>query len=170
MAALVAIPVGVVVERVKAESQWIDYIWQPSAVLVGEPEANPWTALSGDDDRMSFYAGSTVVEFYASETAHYRDNLIGDCKLWIVMAPTESDPPYQLTKVTADPAEGESYTETGVNLVEAVPMPDAIRDALVAFVSAHHVKDTTFFKRARDRADPEALGRRSPIDRRRGND
>jgi hypothetical protein len=170
MAALAHIPVAVVVDRIKAESPWIDYIWQPSAVLVGEPDAKAWTRLSGDDERMSFYAGSASVEFYGSETAHYRDNLAGHGKLWIVMTPTDSDPPYQVVKVTADPAEGESYTETGANLVEAVPMPEAIREALEAFVTTHHVEGAAFYKRTRDRQDPEALGRRGPINQRRSDD
>ena len=33
MSALVRIPVGVVVERRKAMSQWADFVWQPVAVL-----------------------------------------------------------------------------------------------------------------------------------------
>ena len=44
-AALKSIPVGVVVERRKAASQWIDFLWRPVAVLPGEPEAKPWTVL-----------------------------------------------------------------------------------------------------------------------------
>lgn len=169
MAALVHILVGVVVDRVKAESPWIDYIWQPKAVLVGEPDATPWTKLSGDDERASFYAGSASIELYRSETGNYRDNLAGDCKLWIVLTPTESEPPYQLSKVTADPAEGEAHTETGINLVEAVPMPDQVREALEDFVTEHHV-DRTFYKRKRDRPDPDALGRRGQLNQRRSDD
>ncbi len=169
MAPLAHIPVGVIVDRIKADSQWIDYIWQPSAVLVGAPEAEPWTRLSGDDNRVSFYAGSTSIEFYRSDTSHYRDNLMGDGKLWVVMTPTESYPPYELFKVTADPTEGEAQTETGANLVETVPMPDAVRKLLEDFVAEHHVEQT-FFKRKRDRADPEALGRRRPSGRDHDND
>jgi Protein of unknown function (DUF3305) len=159
MAALVSIPVGVVVDRIKADSQWIDYIWQPTAVLVGIPDAKPWTMLSGDDARSSFYAGSASIELYRSDASNYRDNLMGDSKLWIVLTPAEADPPYKLFMVTADPTEGEAQTETGVNLVETVPMPDSVRQVVEDFVSEHHVEQT-FFKRKRDRADPEALGRR----------
>jgi hypothetical protein len=159
MAALVTIPVGVVVDRIKAESPWIDYIWQPSAVLVGDPDVKPWTRLSGDDIRASYYAGSTSMELYHSDAGNYRDNLLGDGKLWVVLVPTEADPPYALFKVTADPTEGEAQTETGVNLVEAVAMPNSVRQVLEDFVAEHHVEQT-FFKRKRDRADPEALGRR----------
>jgi hypothetical protein len=160
MAALLSIPVGVVVDRIKADSQWIDYLWQPSAVLVGAPEAQPWTRLSGDGDRTSYYAGSASIELHRSDTGNYRDNLMGDCKLWVVLTPAESDPPYTLFMVTADPTEGEAQTETGVNLVETVAMPDAVRQVLEDFVAEHHVEQT-FYKRKRDRADPDALARRA---------
>jgi hypothetical protein len=164
MAALLSIPVGVVVDRIKADSQWIDYLWQPSAVLVGAPEAQPWTRLSGDDDRAAYFAGSTSIELYRSDTGNYRDNLMGDCKLWVVLTPAESDPPYALFMVTADPTEGEAQTETGVNLVEAVAMPDSVRQVLEDFVAEHHVEQT-FYKRKRDRADPDALARRAQSSR-----
>jgi hypothetical protein len=160
MAALVHIPVGVIVDRIKAESPWIDYIWQPRAVLIGAPEAKPWTQLSGDDNRASFYAGSASIELYRSDTGNYRDNLTGESRLWVVLTPAESDPPYTLFMVTADPTEGEAQTETGVNLVETVAMPDAVRQVLDDFVAEHHVEQT-FYKRKRDRADPDALARRA---------
>lgn len=169
MAALASIPVGVVVDRIKAESPWVDYIWQPAAVLVGAPAAQPWTQLSGDSDRASFYAGSSSIELYRSDTGNYRDNLMGDSRLWVVLTPSESDPPYNLFMVTADPTEGEAQTETGVNLVETVAMPEAVRAVLDAFVSEHHVEQT-FYKRKRDRADPEALGRRAPSGQGRDDD
>ena len=165
MAALLTIPVGVIVDRIKAQSQWVDYLWQPSAVLVGEPETAPWTQISGDDNRASFYAGSATIELYRSDTGNYRDNLMGDGKLWVVLTPADSNPPYALFKVTADPTEGEAQFEAGVNVVDTVPMPDAVREVLERFVAEHHVEQP-FFKRKRDRANPEALGRRGVMDRR----
>ena len=50
-APLVRIPVGVVVERSKAASPWIDFIWRPVAVLPGQPETPPWTVLADDGER-----------------------------------------------------------------------------------------------------------------------
>jgi hypothetical protein len=76
-----------------------------------------------------------------------------------VLSPTEAEWPYALAAVTADPAEGEVFTEAGANLVETVIMPDVIREAAEAFVSEHHV-EREFVKRKRDRANPEALARR----------
>jgi len=159
-APLARIPVGVVVARRKAASQWIDFTWTPDAVLHGVPEAEPWTVLSQDGETTTYYAGSADVELHRSETTYYRDNLVsGAPSLWVVMAGTESDPPYRLVTVTADPAEGEGFTETAANLVEQVPMPQSIQDIVAAFVAEHHV-ERQFFKRKRDRQDPESLARR----------
>jgi hypothetical protein len=162
---LARIPVGVVVERRKAASPWVDFIWRPVGVLAGEPEAAPWTMLSADEDRASFYAGATAIELYRTETGYYRDNLAsGTPSLWVALRPTGVEPPYELVAVTADPAEGESFTQAGDDVVEAVPMPLSVREIVEAFVAEHHV-ERPFVKRKRDRADPEALARRPPIDK-----
>ena len=160
--ALKTISFGIIVERRKASSQWIDYVWRPVAALGGVPQAEPWTVLSQDGDVTMFYAGAAAVEFFRTATANYRDNLAGDQSLWVALRPTQSDPPYSLLAVTADPSEGESFTETGVDLVDLVPMPDVVREMTIDFVAEHHVEQP-FFKRKRDRADPEAMGRRDPL-------
>ena len=157
---LMRIPVGVVVARRKAASQWIDFTWTPDAVLHGVPEAAPWTVLRSEDETTIFYAGAAEVELYRSETTYYRDNLAtGSPLLWVVMAASEGDPPYQLVAVTADPAEGEGFAESAANLVESVPMPGTIQEIVAAFVAEHHV-ERQFFKRKRDRQDTESLARR----------
>ena len=154
--------VGVVVERSKSASQWADYYWKPIGVLPGAPETPPWTKLTDDGERVSFYAGSAEVELYRTETANYRDNLRAETPLlWVILRPVEGDPPYELGAVTADPAEGEAMTEAGANMVDTVPMPQPMREAIAAFVAEHHVEEV-FVKRKRDRANPEAMGRRGP--------
>jgi hypothetical protein len=157
------IPVGVVVERRKAVSPWIDFTWRPVSVLAGQPDTAVWTALSEEGDGALFYAGAVDIELHRTETGNYRDNLASaKPSLWVVLRPTNVEPPYEVFAVTADPAEGEAFTEAGNDLVEAVAMPDPIRDALDAFIAEHHV-ERQFFKRQRDRADPEALARRGPL-------
>lgn len=156
------IPVGVLVRRSRATSQWIDHLWQPVEVLVGEPEASPWTVVESDGDTTTFYAGAADLEIYRAETGNYRDNLVsGRPSIWVALRSAEAEMPYRLFAVTADPTEGEGYTQAGTDIVEAVPMPQAIEDVLAAFVAEHHV-ETPFFKRKRDRANPEALARRTP--------
>jgi hypothetical protein len=157
-AALLTIPVGVVVERHKATSPWIDYVWRPAAVLAGVPSASPWTPLGPRGETISFFAGTATVALHRTETANYIANLAsGQPQLWVVLRPTDADPPYDVLAVTADPAEGEAFTEAGNDLVDTVPMPQAIKDALEAFIAEHHV-ERTFFKRQRDSGPDSAPG------------
>jgi hypothetical protein len=150
------------VARRKAQSPWIDFTWTTVSALAGVPEAAPWTMLSQDDNGATFYAGAADVELYRTETANYRDNLgSGAPALWVALRATGVEPPYDVFGVTADPAEGEAWTEAGNDLVDVVPMPEAVRASIEAFVAEHHV-ERNFYKRERDRADPEALARRTP--------
>jgi hypothetical protein len=156
--ALLRIPVGVVVERHKATSPWLDFVWRPVSVLSGIPAAEPWTPLGPVGDTTTFFAGTATIALYRTETANYIDNLgSGAPLLWVVLRPTDGQPPYQVLAVTADPAEGEAYTEAGNDLIETVPMPADIRDAVEVFVAEHHV-ERPFFKRRRDSEDGKAPG------------
>jgi hypothetical protein len=167
---LTRIPVGVVVGRSKAASPWIDFTWRPLMVLPGLPDAAPWTMLAMDGETATFYAGAAEVGLYRSETARYRDNLAsGAPSLWVALRPTGVEPPYDLLAVTADPSEGESFTQAGDDLVGVVPMPAPVREIVEAFVAEHHVEEV-FHKRKRDRADPEAMARRGPMRKDRPND
>ena len=67
--ALAGITVGVVVERRKAQSPWIDFTWRPVTVLVGLPDAAPWTQLSADGDGATFYVGTADIELFRTETS-----------------------------------------------------------------------------------------------------
>lgn len=157
---LARIPVGIIVERRKARSPWVDFVWRPVAALPGLPEAAPWSALAGDAEVTRFYAGGAEVALYPSESPRYLDNLSsGTPALWVVLRPTGGKPPYALLTVTADPSEGEAFTETGSDVVEPVPMPDTVRDVIAAFVAQHPLEEV-FYKRKQNRADPDALGRR----------
>lgn len=163
MSAVLRLPVGVVVERRKASSPWIDYLWRPAAVLSGEAEAKAWTMLDGDAETARFYAGGAILELHAGDASSYRDNLAtGAARLWVVLRPTGGDPPMTVVRVTADGNEGESFTAAGEDIVDNVQMPASIAAAAHAFV-AEHLVEQVFHKRKRDRVNPEALGRRPPV-------
>jgi len=158
--ALARIPVGVVVERHKAKSPWLDFLCRPVSVLAGIPAAAPWTVIRCAGDVTTFYAGEAVIELHRTETANYRDNLAsGTPKLWVVMRPAEGEAGFDLLFVTADPAEGEALTGAGNDLVEAVAMPALISEIVESFIALHHVEQS-FFKRQRDRSTsrPPARG------------
>ena len=162
------IAVGVVVERRKAQSPWIDFTWKPIAALPGLPDALPWTTLAQDGDGTTFYAGAAEVALYRTETSNYRNNLdTGRPMLWVALRPTGVEPPYEVFAVTADPAEGEAWTEAGSDLVDVVPMPEPVRTAIDAFVAEHHVEQP-FHKRERANGGKRATAIRSqpPADNR----
>lgn len=156
-----AIEVGVVGALVQPVTAWGVPKWYPRAVLEAPPALPVGAALGGD----LRYLGPAALDLYRVETARYRDNLAtGRPLLWVVLdAPQDSDGLPGIVVVTADGAEGEHFTEAGIDLsdrtVETVPMPAAIAGAVAAFVDAHHV-ERAFVKRQRDRVDPDALGRR----------
>lgn len=154
--------IGVIVERRVLNNPWVDHAWMPIAVLAGAPSAAPWTVLDDTPEATRYYAGPHRLEFFASETGRYRDNLqSGRPALWVSLRPADTPPGVALYLVTADPAEAEALTEPGTDIIEALPMPKEIRDRLAAFVEAHHV-ERPFIKRKRDRADPDALAIRPP--------
>jgi hypothetical protein len=158
----VRIPVGVVVERCKATSPWLDSVWRSVAVLCGVPDAAPWTALGTAPDAATFYMGAAAIELHRTETDHYRANLAsGAPSVWVALRPTGVVPAYELFAVTADPSEGESFTQSGDDLVDAVPMPEAVRQIVEAFVAEHHVEQP-IYRRKRDGAGPQAPARNGP--------
>jgi hypothetical protein len=147
---LARIPVGVVVERRQAKSTWADFLWRPVSVFAGIASAAPWTPLDRGAGGTLFFAGGAAIELHRTATANYRDNLASAVPaLWVILQPAASDPPYGLLAVTADPAEGEAFTEAGTNLVEAVPAPPDIVQIIVQFIAQHHV-ERPFVKRQRD--------------------
>ncbi|MGA7803780.1 DUF3305 domain-containing protein [Bradyrhizobium sp.] len=159
--ALARIAVGVVVERRKARSTWVDFLWRPVSVFVGKASAAPWTPLGTEAEATLFYAGEALVELHRTETLGYRNNLAsGAPALWVIMRPTANVPPYELVTVTADPAEGEAFTDAGHNLVETVPMPPDVLAAVADFIAEHHT-ERPFLKRRRKASQPVLALRRN---------
>jgi hypothetical protein len=157
-----AMSIGVVVERRLLDSEWADHAWRPVAALAGAPVAAPWTVLAETPRATRFYAGAFELEFFASETTMYRENLrSGRPSLWVSLRHAASAPGVVLKLVTADPAEAEALTEPGTDIIDTVPMPREVHERLAAFVAAHHV-ERPFVKRKRDRANPEAMAARLP--------
>lgn len=161
--------VGIVVAKRRLKGPWASHAWLPVAVLPAAAAAAPWTRLSASEEEETFYAGAFTVSLHPSETAHYRDNLAsGRPSLWVALRPIGGED-HEIATVTANPYEGEALAEGIGEIVEAVPMGPELQAKLAAFIAAFHV-ERPFFKRRRDRADPEALARRRPQARIREDD
>lgn len=154
--------IGIVVVKRRLKGPWASHAWLPHAILAAAPAAAPWTRLGGDAEAEQYYAGAFEVALHPSETAHYRDNLeSGRPSLWVALRHRGGEE-YEVAAVTADPYHGEALAEAMGDIVEAVPMPPEIQRKLAAFFAANH-RERPFFKRKRDRADPEALARRARL-------
>lgn len=147
--------VGVVLRRRTIDNPWIDHMWSPLMILDEIPAATPWTMLSQQDGTTLYYAGSAFIDLFSSDTASYRDNLAdGSPLIWVALRRPDGGTELELTKVTADPTEGEAIFGSGVDVIGTVPMPPNIASWVAAFVDAHHV-ELVFHKRKRDRTSDD---------------
>jgi Protein of unknown function (DUF3305) len=159
---LISIPIGVVIERRKAKGAWADFVWRPAAVLPGVPDAAPWTKLDSDSECTRFYAGSARIELHRSDVSGYRDNLrSGAALLWVVLQPSGRERPYTIAAVTAEPSQGEAYSESAINLVDTVPMPAPVRAIIAQFVT-EHCAEQPLVERAATPSRPGATMRPAP--------
>ena len=107
------------------------------------------------------------------DTGYYRDNLAsGRPSVWVALPEASDGAGAKVQLVTIDPYEGEGIASDVGLVVEAVPMPDALRPRIEAFIAAHHV-DIHFKKRERqpvdvagDRRAPRILGHRDKWEKR----
>jgi hypothetical protein len=151
--------VGIVLERQRVERPWAEERWRPIEVLPGEPPAEPWAVLAEGDGWQRVYAGTAVVELFPGETAGYRDNLASPCPSVFVILRRGGPHGIAIHAATVDPGEIEAHSDSGDDLIEPFRMPAPIACWVQAFVDRHHV-ERPFYKRQRDRVDPEALAPR----------
>ncbi len=146
---------GIVIERRRAKSPWLDYVWAPIAALPDAPEAQAWTELSDDGDCARYFCGNVEISLYGTESGNYLENLASAApSIWVVLRPTGSEPPYTLVTATVDPAEGEGFTQAGSDLVGAVAIPSSLQELIAVFVEANPVQQS-FYKRKRDEMTPD---------------
>lgn len=142
--------VGVVLRRRVIDNPWIDHMWSPVTVLDDVPATAPWTVLSQEADATLYYAGPATIDLFSTDTANYRDNLAdGAPRIWIALRRQDGGTELELTKVTADPTEGEALFESGTDVIGTVPMSPDIASWVAAFVDEFHVEHV-FHKRKRD--------------------
>lgn len=154
--------IGVVVERRQLGNPWVDHAWAITGVVPGDLAIAPWTELERGSNYIRYFAGSADLEVYPAETSTYKYNLESpQPSVYVALRKSDEPPGLTLFEATICPGEAHAHADTGNDLLEAVPMPEAVQTWLSAFVAHHHV-EREFYKRTRDRADTEALGIRRP--------
>jgi len=153
--------VAVLAVRRPPVTRWGTGELRPLAVLETEPAAAANTLVATDAGIETWYLGGRDLVLWSGDTGHHRDNLMsGQPSLWVALRGT--DPARaEVACVTADPYEGEGLASDLALIVDAVPMPTAIKGVVADFVAAHHV-EMPFKKRKRVDADPDAFTARAP--------
>lgn len=171
-------PVGVVVERRKLDHPWQDFAWRPVSVVPGMGEGVSWVPMQKTDTTVQYLAGAVAVELHRTETEAYRVNLADTPpRIYVVLTEAEDSSvktadgevvDWVLFKATASPYEAQDYLDSGEDIVEPVPMPDAMIAWVQAFIDRHHF-DTPFKKRKRKpHVDGEGeFGKPTPLSLRR---
>jgi Protein of unknown function (DUF3305) len=150
--------VGVIVERRAVDNPWVDHSWRPVQVLDGVPESPAWTKVSEGEGWQRFYAGPAELVLYRHETENYKFNLDGRMpSIWVFLRRSPEARGIDLHGASCDPGEAQAHNDTGDDIVDAVPMPEAIQAWVSDYVARH--PPHTFTKRQRVRAEPEALAR-----------
>lgn len=157
----ISVTVAVLAERRPGSTPWAEWSWRAVEVLEdAPPDIVPWTVLREENGRTLYFAGRAEVELHPTDTPNYKHNIEAERpSVWVVLRPADAPPGMRLHTVTVDAGEAHLYADVGNDLLEALPMPPGLFALTADFVARHH-QERTFFKRRRDRADPEALARR----------
>lgn len=154
--------VSVIVEKRRTRNQWQPWQWRAVAVLPGAAETPAWTVLSEDEQAVRYFAGVADLVLYSGETQNYKPNVEADGpSVFVVLRPRLDAEAPELHLATVDAGEAQAHADFGDDILEALPMPAEIRDWVADFVATHHV-ERAFYKRKRDKADPEALAHGRP--------
>jgi len=153
-------PLGVVVERREIDNRWQRWVWKPVGVIPGAPPVDAWRELTRADRLVRWHAATLPLELHRTETEGYRANLSGKMPAIYVGLRRQSGGDHEPAPflVTASPYEAAAYAE---DIVEPVPMPDALIAWVQDFVDRHHV-DEPFEKRKRDKAGQPRGDRAKP--------
>ncbi|WP_142848125.1 DUF3305 domain-containing protein [Telmatospirillum sp. J64-1] len=154
--------VWVVAERRRLDNRWQPERWRVAAVRPGRPETPVGSVLASGPDWTQYYMGHAEITLFPNETANYLFNLNSARPALYVILRRGGPLGMRLLEVTVDPGEIDIHADSGSDLIEALPLPPDLAVWMEGFIAAHHV-ERPYYKRRRDRADPEILARRPPM-------
>jgi hypothetical protein len=143
-------PVGIVMERRRIDHPWQEYAWRVVSLLPGAADPGDWRVLYERDGVARFHAATLNIELYSSDTEGYRHNLSQRVPcIYVLLRPNaEADGRPQPAVATASAHDATDYLDSSENLVEGVPMPDAIAAWIGDYVARYH-REVPFEKRKR---------------------
>lgn len=154
-----SMPLGVVIERREIDNPWQSVSWRAVAVIPGAPEIDEARQLRNGPGWVQYHAATLALELHRSDTEGYKHNISdeGAPMVYVVLrfdddeGDEDDDGVPRPFLVTACPFEAAAYldaTATG-EMIERVPMPEAVRAWVQEYVAKHHVDEPFVKKRKR---------------------
>lgn len=154
----VSIPLGIVVEKRPSTHPWADWKWVPVSVFLNAQTGVDWEVMLSEEGIVRYHAATLLLTLHRKETEALCANLMLDQpELYIVLQESDGASavfPYTPHIVTASSYEAQDFHDAGDDIIEKVPMPDAVAALIQAFVGEHHVEEK-FIKRRRDKMEME---------------
>jgi len=146
----IRIPLGVLAERRAGVTKWADEVWRVVEVLDDPPDIPAWTQLRAEEGSTLFFAGTSEAVLNPSDTDNFKHNIdAASPSVWVVLRAAPTPPGLVVQLVTVDAGEAEGLAGAGDDLLEQVPMPPGLLNAVRAYIVLHH-RERGFWKRRRD--------------------
>ena len=156
MAREMTIMLGVIAEKRQSVSRWAKEYWIPVGVMLAPADLEPGDVLVSDDRMTRYYMGRFEMTCYAADTEAYVENFdSGNPAIYVVLRRDgEGELPLEwfVHLVTASPHEAQDCEVGSEDIIERLPMPPEVEEAMLDFLDAYHV-EKKFVKRRRDKVD-----------------
>lgn len=159
------IPIGVIMAKEAFDNPWADHIWKANGIALEFPSDIRWKKLSSSE-KSTHYIVSSELQLFRGETESYLSNINDkEPSIYVILREDDDgddvasddlgeDVPLEVHLVTASPFEAQDYLDTGEDIVERIPLPEALLAQIKTFIAEHH-EDEKFKKRKRDKLDVE---------------
>ena len=140
------------------DNPWVDHVWKANGIALEFPPDLKWKKLTVTQGN-AHYIVSAELQLHRGETVAYFANINdNEPSVYIVLRELdegeEEDVPLHVHLVTVSPYEAADYLDSGEDIVERIPMPEALIDEVKRFTAEHHYEEK-FRKRKRDKLDIE---------------
>ena len=155
---IVRIPVAAILRRRPVDHPWLSEEWQAVGLLPQPPAEAHGRLHRRLDDGEEYLAACPPLELHPKDAESYAANLASaNPAVWVLMDEEESAPPLPLAvhMATVSAFEAQDYLDSGELRVDMVPMPDALKVLVEAFVAAQP-EPAPFCKRRNRKEDAEA--------------
>lgn len=154
MARELTLLVGVLAEKRKAQSRWVEDYWIPVGVMPQTSGLSEGDVVVEGDGFTRYFMGVYDITCHAVETEAYVHNFNARVPaIYIALRRTEDGAhplPWHVHAVTASPYEAQDFEDSAEDIVERVAMPEDIERAIKDFVEHYHTEEE-FKKRRRDK-------------------